>query len=46
VARVTEEVINGRGKRGRKRKITADEPEPEVALYTLVPWTAPVTRII
>jgi hypothetical protein len=32
VARVAKEVINGRGERGRKRKIVAreaDEPEPE-----------------
>ncbi|PMD31935.1 hypothetical protein L207DRAFT_548794 [Hyaloscypha variabilis F] len=48
VARAAEEVINGKGKRGRKRKIAADEPEPEpeVALYTPVPWTAPVARMI
>ncbi|KAN0088983.1 hypothetical protein V8E51_019243 [Hyaloscypha variabilis] len=48
VARAAEEVINGRGKRGQKRKIAADEPEPEpeVALYTPVPWTAPVARMI
>ena len=34
MARVAKEVINGRGKRGRKRKIAtqeAEEPEPEVA---------------
>jgi hypothetical protein len=36
VACVIEEVINGRGKHGRKRKITTDEPKPEVALYTPV----------
>jgi hypothetical protein len=32
VARAAKEVINGRGKRGRKRKsaaLEADEPEPE-----------------
>jgi hypothetical protein len=46
VARVAEEVINGRGKRGRKRKIAADEPELEGTLYTPVPWTAPVARMI
>jgi hypothetical protein len=35
VARATNEVIEGRAKRGRKRKSAtqeADEPEPEVAL--------------
>ena len=34
MARAAKEAINGRGKRGRKRKSTAqeaDEPEPEVA---------------
>ena len=49
VARAAEEVINGRRKRGRKRKsstLEADEPKPEVALYTLVPWTALVVRMI
>jgi hypothetical protein len=49
VARATEEVINGRRKRGWKRKSSAlevDEPEPEVALYTPVPWTALVARMI
>jgi hypothetical protein len=36
VARTTEEVINSKRKRGRKRKSSAlevDELEPEVALY-------------
>jgi hypothetical protein len=51
VARAAKEAINGRGKRGRKRKSTsqeADEPEPEVAriIDTLVLWKAPATRII
>ena len=49
MARAAKEAINGRGKRGRKRKssaLEADEPEPEVALYTPVPWTAPVARMI
>jgi len=49
VARVAEKVINGRGKRGRKRKITAqeaEEPEPDVArtVDAPVPWRAPVAR--
>jgi hypothetical protein len=51
VSLTAEEVINGRGKRGRKRKIAAreaDEPEPEVArmIYAPVPWRAPVARMI
>ena len=46
VARVAEEVINGKGKRGRKRKIAINKLELEVALYTLVLWTALVARMI
>ena len=51
VARAANEVINGRGKRGRKRKSAAqeaDEPEPEVALIidAPAPWRAPVARMI
>ena len=51
----SKEVIKGKGERGRKRKsaaVEADEPEPEpepeVArmIDTLVPWRAPVTRMI
>jgi hypothetical protein len=50
-ARAAKEVIKGKGKRGRKRKsaaVEADEPEPEVAWMTdaLVPWRAPVARMI
>jgi len=54
VARAAKEAIKGRRKRGRKRKIEQEadepepEPEPEVArmIDTLVPWRAPVTRMI
>jgi hypothetical protein len=51
VARAAEEVINGRGKRGGKRKSAApeaNEPEPEVArmIDAPVPWRAPVARMI
>jgi hypothetical protein len=51
VARAANEVIKGRGKRGRKRKIAAqeaEEPEPEVAwmIDAPVPWRAPVARMI
>jgi hypothetical protein len=51
VARAAKETIKGRRKRGRKRKIAAqeaDEAEPEVArlMYTPVPWRAPVARMI
>ena len=50
-ARAAKEVIKGKGKRGRKRKSAAqvaDEPELEVALTidVLVPWRAPVARMI
>jgi hypothetical protein len=48
-----DEATADKGKRGRKRKsatLEADEPElePEVArlMYTLVPWRAPVVRMI
>jgi hypothetical protein len=49
VARVAEEVIKGRGKRGRKRAAQeADKPELEVArmIDAPVPWSAPVARMI
>jgi hypothetical protein len=51
VARTAKEAIKGRRKRGRKRKIAAqeaDEPEPEVArlMYTPVPWRAQIARMI
>ncbi len=50
MARVAEEVINGRGKRGRKRKsaaVEADEPEPELAWMIEAPEQrrAPVARM-
>ncbi|KAL9063088.1 MAG: hypothetical protein Q9161_009632 [Pseudevernia consocians] len=52
-ARAAKEVINGKGKRGRKRKSAAqeaDEPdsEPEVArvIKAQEPWRAPVARMI
>jgi hypothetical protein len=52
-ARAAKEVIKGKGKRGRKRKIAArevEEPElePEVArtINALVPWRALVARMI
>jgi hypothetical protein len=45
VARAAKEAIKDRGKRGRRRKIAAqeaEEPEPEVARMTdaPVPWRA------
>ena len=51
MARAVEEVVEGRGKRGRKRKTAvqeAEEPEPEVArvIDAPVPWTAPIARMI
>jgi hypothetical protein len=50
VARAAKEAIKGRRNRRGKRKIAqeAEEPEPEVArvMYTPVPWTAPVVRMI
>lgn len=57
VARAAKEVMNGRGKRGRKRKIAVQEadepepesePEPEVArlIGVPVPWRVPVARMI
>jgi hypothetical protein len=50
VARAANKVIEGRVKRGRKRKCAApeaDEPEAEVALIidVSVPWKAPVARM-
>ncbi len=55
-ARAAKEVMNDKGKRGRKRKNTApeadepqaDEPEAEAALIidAPVPWRAPVARMI
>lgn len=50
-ARAAKEVIKGRGKRGRKRKIAtpeAEEPEPEVARTIGAPvlWTAPIAQMI
>lgn len=50
MARAANKVIEGRAKRGRKRKSAApeaDEPEPEVALIidAPVPWRAPVARM-
>ena len=53
--RAAKEVINGKGKRGRKRKSALleagepePEPEPEVARMTEGPrpWRAPVARMI
>jgi len=40
--------MNGRGKRGQKRKSAAPEPEPEVAqvIEAPKPWRAPVARMI
>jgi len=51
VARAAKEVIKGRGKRGWKCKIAAqeaEEPEPEVArmIDAPVPWRALVARMI
>ena len=49
MARAAKEAINGRGKRGRKRKGAAqDEPEPEMAriVDVPVPWRSPVARMI
>jgi hypothetical protein len=48
-ARAAKDAIKGKGKRGRKRKSAAHEAEePEVALTidALVPWRAPVARMI
>ncbi|KAH6667791.1 hypothetical protein B0J14DRAFT_567159 [Halenospora varia] len=53
VARAAKEVINGRGKRGRKRKsavLEADEPEPEPEVAQMIEapelWRASVVRMI
>ena len=52
-ARAAKEVINGRGKRDRKRKSAApeaDEPEPESEVAQMIKapeaWKAPVARMI
>jgi hypothetical protein len=51
MARVVEEIINSKGKHGRKYKSTTqeiDKPEPEIAriIDTLVLWKALVARMI
>jgi hypothetical protein len=46
VARAAKEVINGRGKRGQKRKSAVLEVDEALIIDALVPWRAPVARMI
>ena len=46
VARAAKEVINGRGKRGQKRKSAAQEVEVALIIDAPVPWRAPVAWMI